>query len=65
VVLECALLKQQRIAVGRSGSSMSKNNHDEIGVVAAPTATTIDEIITATTTAVGLRKSNQMTTTIF
>ena len=58
-------MKQQRMAVVRSGSSMSKNNLDEIEAVAAPTATTIDGITAATTIAVGLRKSNQMTTTIF
>jgi hypothetical protein len=61
-VLDCTPLKQQTMAVGRSGSSMSKNNLDEIEAVAA---TTIDEITAATTIAVGLRKSNQTTTTIF
>jgi hypothetical protein len=53
---ECTLSKQQRIAVGRSGSRMSKNNHDEIEAAA------LVAVAGTRTIAVGL---NPTTTTIF
>ena len=61
VVEECSPSKQQRIAVGRSGSS--KNNHGEIEAEVAAVAA----IATTTTIAVGLKptKINRTTTTVY